>query len=220
MQNMDQAYEDIRENIVRAYTKVAASFSEVTDKRQATGDLDELLGYWSGPPGSVVDLGCGTGKDVEYFQSKGWEATGVDLCPAMLEAAGAAYQDCNFLVGDMTEHDTGPVDIVYSNSAIDHLPADRRAMLLARIAGSLSPGGLLYVKARENKTDTVVTSEEYGDPITRFYGALDEATFNAELEAAGFEIIRSETYGPDYSGIPGKKVKNKFRVFARKVAPT
>ena len=45
--------------------------------------LDEVLPS----PGRLLDLGCGTGRHLVHFAAKGFEVTGVDLSPEMLDIA-------------------------------------------------------------------------------------------------------------------------------------
>ncbi|HOX08496.1 MAG TPA: methyltransferase domain-containing protein [Planctomycetota bacterium] len=42
-----------------------------------------------GPPGRLLDLGCGTGRHLEHFARRGWQVTGVDLSEPMLGRAAA-----------------------------------------------------------------------------------------------------------------------------------
>lgn len=64
--------------------------------------LSEVLG--GAPSKNVLDLGAGTGEHARFLASKGFDVTGVDTSPAMLEksrGAEAAETNVRFIAGDM-----------------------------------------------------------------------------------------------------------------------
>jgi SAM-dependent methyltransferase len=58
------------------------------------------------PPGSALDLGCGTGTNVVYMARNGWEVTGVDFVRRAIKQARrkarAAGVSPRLIVGDVT----------------------------------------------------------------------------------------------------------------------
>jgi SAM-dependent methyltransferase len=53
------------------------------------GPGPELLGA----PGSVLEIGCGTGRALAFLAGQGIEAHGVDLSPVMVKKAGERWAD-------------------------------------------------------------------------------------------------------------------------------
>jgi SAM-dependent methyltransferase len=53
------------------------------------------------PPCSILDLGCGTGRDLRSLRKTCADCVGVDFLPAMVEFAKARSNEVTFLVGDM-----------------------------------------------------------------------------------------------------------------------
>lgn len=49
--------------------------------------LGLLAGQYVPAPGSILELGCGTGAHAELFAEKGWSVHGIDMSPYMLERA-------------------------------------------------------------------------------------------------------------------------------------
>jgi SAM-dependent methyltransferase len=49
--------------------------------------LDLLTNQCASAPGSVLELGCGTGAHAELFADRGWSVHGIDMSPQMLERA-------------------------------------------------------------------------------------------------------------------------------------
>lgn len=95
--------------------------------------------------GRLLDVGCGTGKDLEGFREMGWQVTGVEMSPY---AASAARQrlGCEILVGDFEEVPLGDkgFDVVRFSHSLEHLPSPRRA--LEKAYRILRAGGLLWIE--------------------------------------------------------------------------
>src|SRR6266498_355868 len=63
--------------------------------------LEEVLG--GAPSKKLLDLGSGTGEHARFLASKGFDVTGVDSSPAMLEKSRAAGGGVRFVEGDMRD---------------------------------------------------------------------------------------------------------------------
>jgi ubiquinone/menaquinone biosynthesis C-methylase UbiE len=95
----------------------------------------------------ILDLTCGTGSQVFYLAERGFEITGADFSPALLEIARAraaeASKPLNFIDGDMRSLHVGEYDAVITIfNAIGHLTPPDFATALANIHRNLKPGGI------------------------------------------------------------------------------
>jgi SAM-dependent methyltransferase len=55
------------------------------------------------PLGRALDLGCGRGQFTPELARRGWDAVGIDIAPAAIEAAkGQDTRGATYLVGDVT----------------------------------------------------------------------------------------------------------------------
>jgi SAM-dependent methyltransferase len=57
--------------------------------------------HLDGPPRSILDIGCGTGRDLEYLAKRCSDCVGVDFQPAMVDYASQHRPTIDFRVGDM-----------------------------------------------------------------------------------------------------------------------
>jgi ubiquinone/menaquinone biosynthesis C-methylase UbiE len=94
-----------------------------------------------------ADIGCGTGDHVAVLASKGVDAVGVDLSPAMVRKARAKYPDCTFLEGDVMRADLFPAQSLTHISCmyftLYYLPD--KARFFENCMRWLLPGGTLFV---------------------------------------------------------------------------
>ncbi len=102
-------------------------------------------------PGSVVDLGCGTGAATRLLRDRWPDAriAGIDGSPEMLAKARLALPGIDWAEGDFAAwRPSAPVDVLYSNAAL-HWTGDH-AGLFPRLFAALAPGGALAVQMPRN----------------------------------------------------------------------
>jgi ubiquinone/menaquinone biosynthesis C-methylase UbiE len=94
-----------------------------------------------------LDVGCGNGAAaIHVARELGLDATGVDVDPAQVEAAGRAAAGCDnirFLVADATRlpFADGEFDLVATSKLTHHVPGWEQAF--AELIRVLAPGGRL-----------------------------------------------------------------------------
>lgn len=117
--------------------------------------------------GPVLELGCGTGRFTIPLAREGFEMTGLDLVPAMLERARqkAAGLPIAWVQADARDYDLGRRFrlIIESGATFQHMltRADQLAFL-ARARAHLEPDGRLVVSALRPAPDlTADEAEEY-----------------------------------------------------------
>lgn len=112
--------------------------------------FEAAIGRFS-QPGSrqVFELGAGTAPYLAEWHRRGYDYTGLDLSPAMVEFARAKAQQlrigASFVLGDMREIDRnlGPFDLVYVLLGSLYVRSNREFLdHLERVAGLLVTGGL------------------------------------------------------------------------------
>ena len=123
------------------YERWAATYEETVEDAMDIALLERLGVEWGGV-GRAADLGCGTGRTGEWLAARGvGEIDGVDLSPAMLEAARARGVFASLREGDAVDTglDSGAYGLVTCCLVDEHL-ADLRP-LYAEAARLLRPGG-------------------------------------------------------------------------------
>ena len=133
-----------------AYEAIAPAYDEFTAHHDYEVVMDELLPVLERhglTAGSLLDVGCGTGKSFLPMLSRGWEVTACDISPAMVALARGKVDDSvRIEVADMRKLPAfGEFDLVWAvDDAINYLLnfAEIRAAL-AGMRDNLAPAGLL-----------------------------------------------------------------------------
>jgi SAM-dependent methyltransferase len=134
----------------RTYEAMASVYDDFTAHYENEAWLADLLLTLerNGLTGKrLLDVGCGTGKSFLPMLPRGWQVTGCDISPSMLELAREKAGDVVSLhVADMLElPHYGEFDLVWAlDDAINYLlsPAEL-AQALAGMRENLAPTGLL-----------------------------------------------------------------------------
>jgi trans-aconitate 2-methyltransferase len=109
-------------------------------------------------PVAIADLGCGPGNSTRILRDR-WpqaEIIGIDNSRQMIEAAKRTYPDQTWLLADVSQWtSSGPVDLIYSNAALQWLP--HHGVLLPRLLGMAAAGGALAFQIPSGTYATVRT---------------------------------------------------------------
>jgi len=95
--------------------------------------------------GSVLDLGCGSGRDSEYFISHGFDVTAMDASEEMCDLASIHIgQDVLKLTFD--EIDFNDVfDGIWACASLLHVPAIKMNDIMGKVVKSLKWNGVLFM---------------------------------------------------------------------------
>lgn len=173
------------------YQANAARFWEGTKDHDVRQNYAALLGSIEGkPPWTILDFGCGPGRDLAYFRSLGHEAVGVDGCRAFCEMA-RALSGCEVLEQDFLALDlpAARFDGIFANASLFHVPAAELPRVLGELRDALKPRGVLFSSNPRGNNEEGWHGERYG-----CYWDLDR--WRTLVTAAGFEEI-AHYYRPE-----------------------
>jgi SAM-dependent methyltransferase len=141
----------------RTYEAMAPVYDDFTAHHDYEGWIADLLKPLErhGLQGKrLLDVGCGTGKSFMPMLSRGWEVTGCDISPAMLELAREkAGEAVRLEIANMLELPRfGEFDLVWAlDDAINYLlSGEELELALAGMKDNLlAPSGLLLFDVNE-----------------------------------------------------------------------
>lgn len=140
------------------------------DDPAACGDpFEELAAFCDDAAvGSVLDLGCGQGRDALMFARAGHRVVGVDVSSVgirqMREVAEAEGLDVEGFVADICAYEPDErFDVVILDRVLHMLAADDRVRVLDTAMGAVAPGGhLLVAEGPKGMAPVRETVEEAG----------------------------------------------------------
>jgi SAM-dependent methyltransferase len=127
---------------------------------------------------TVLDLGCGGGRNSEYMIERGFE---VDASDGVPEMAALAEARLGRLVKVMRFEGLDVVaqyDAVIASAALHHVPRHRLPKILGRISLALKPGGLHFATYKSGGIDG---RDDYG----RYYNYPDQAVLEQLYRSGG-----------------------------------
>lgn len=166
-----------------------AAYSEVADQYEQThapkmADRADRFARSLSVPSTILDCGCGPGRDLARFVSHGHVARGIDLNPRFVAMANRQAPTDLCDLRDVATHLAGCFDGIWAAASLVHLDAADTSNVLHQFAELLRPDGRLYVCV--NTTGTTGWLDEPDG--RRWYTIWDRDAFVDEVEAAGFTI--------------------------------
>lgn len=132
--------------------------------------------------GSILDGGCGSGRDSLYFLQKGYDVTAFDPSDEMIKYAsqftGLSVKKLRW--EDLADKDK--YDAVWASASLYHVNRADMNAVFDKIADALKDNGILFASYRDRPDDF----EEGGRKFTSF----DKNTFSKFVQENGkFDII-------------------------------
>lgn len=159
------------------------------------------------PGARLLDLGCGTGLELEYYfkLNPAARVTGIDLAPGMLQTLGEKFpaRDLEFICGSYFDVPFGErrFDAAVSVESLHHFTQDEKTPLYAKLRRALRPGGHFILtdyfaatdaEERRRREELIRLRREQGLADDLFYHYDTPLTVEHETEAlraAGFTDV-------------------------------
>ena len=160
----DADLKQITERTLAHYNQRAQAFWEGTRDHDVRQNIEALLRHIEAtPPLTLLDFGCGPGRDLMAFSALGHHAVGLEGS-GPLAALARAHSGCevleqNFLALDLPTH---RFDGVFANAALFHVPGVALAGVLGALWRTLKPGGVLFSSNPRGDGHEGWNGERYG----------------------------------------------------------
>jgi SAM-dependent methyltransferase len=176
------------------YNERAGAFRDGTRDHDVSQNIAALLDRIEAePPFTLLDFGCGPGRDLKTFSALGHIAIGLDGATRFVEMArtesGCEVWQQDFLKLDLPERH---FDGVFANATLFHVPSLMLPRVLLQLHATLKPGGVLFSSNPRGRNEEGWSNGRYG-------AYHDIETWRARMAAAGF-VELDHYYRP--AGLP------------------
>jgi SAM-dependent methyltransferase len=178
------ALETLAARTLGHYDATARSFEEGTRAHDVSQNYEALLSAIDAPPPfTILDFGCGPGRDLAYFKSLGHEAVGLDGSARFVEMARAAT-GCEVLHQSFLHLALPAARFhgVFANASLFHVPTQELARVLGALRDSLEARGVLFCSNPRGDDTEGFNGERYGA-----YHTFE--SWRAHVTGAGFTEI-------------------------------
>ena len=167
------------------YDRVAVDYWHGTRNHDVSQNYEAFLEAIEGkPPYDILDLGCGPGRDLQYFNSMGHAVMGLDGSEALVSLArlnsGCEVLQQNFLAMNLPEC---RFDGVFANASLFHVPSQELPRILLEVSTTLKSRGVLFCSNPRG-------NNEEGLGGSRYSCFFDLDTWRDYVIDAGFIEVR------------------------------
>jgi SAM-dependent methyltransferase len=183
----------ISETTLSHYEASAESFREGTKDHDVSQNVEAFLRHIRGAaPFSILDVGCGPGRDLCTFRRLGHRAVGLEGAPSFVRMArqtGAEVWQQDLLALDLPAE---RFDGVFANAVLFHVPSQELPRVLSQLRATLVPGGVLFSSNPRGLDQEGWRGQRYGSFLTW-------ESWRSFVTAQGFEELE-HYYRP--TGLP------------------
>ena len=169
-----------------AYYQASAPHYTLSFGQAPSRHLDAFLDRLA-PGASVLEMGCGAGRDSARIAERGFTLDATDGTPAMVRKAnerfGIAARVMRFDELDAEE----TYDAVWAHACLLHVARADLPGVLASVHAALRANGLHFANYK-------LGSAEGRDPLGRLTNLPDEEWLELTYRAAGFAILATQRY--------------------------
>lgn len=143
---------------IERFRKLASDGADLTGEARL---VDAML-----PRGArVLDAGCGTGRIAAALHERGHAVVGVDVDPALIEAAEADYPGPRYLVGDLSELDLGETfdAAVLAGNVLVFVAPGTETDVLRRVASHVVPDGFVVAGFQVHRNLALADFDRYAE---------------------------------------------------------
>jgi SAM-dependent methyltransferase len=178
---MNDDPDDIARRTLDYYDQHAVQFFHGTIDHDVSQNMNALLDAITAPaPFTILDLGCGPGRDLKAFTARGHRAIGLDGSAQFADMA-RAFSGCEVWHQDFLHLNLPDAmfDGIFANAVLFHIPSRELPSVLSALHASLKPGGVLFSSNPRGNNEEGWNGARYGS----YY---DYATWEKFMMEANF----------------------------------
>lgn len=155
---------NIAELTLEHYNEHALEFWRGTREHDVSQNIGALLEHIQGmPPFTILDFGCGPGRDLRAMTDLGHVVVGLEGSEKFAEMArdqGYQVWKQNFLELELPDN---KFDGVFANASLFHVPSTELPRVLQELKATLKPGGVLFSSNPRGNNEEGWSNGRYGN---------------------------------------------------------
>lgn len=172
---------------INSYDKIAALWAATLSDDFWSAEYKKFTGFL--PTGKILDLGCGSGRDISQLLKYGYKCTGVDASEELIKLAKAKNPEAEFFVSsfyDLRLFEKS-FDGLWAAHSLLHIPKQNISGILNKIKTFLKPGAVAFVSMKEGNGEKMIEWQQSG--FNRYFVYYSQDEFAKILKDAGFGIL-------------------------------
>jgi len=171
------------------------------------------------PAGTILDLGCGIGRDAAMFSEAGYEVVGIDRAEQLLTIAEKRVPNATFVAGDLRAlpFDEETFDLIWSLASLVHFYDEDVLRALRECHRVLKKKGILFITVKEGQPQL---AKREGGPV--FFRNFKKEELLDLIRKAGFSVLSTSRSRQQRTNVHKRRKDHAgheyfYRVYARKV---
>lgn len=169
-------YEKLKEQTLNYYDSNAVAYAQATLHVNLKCSYNFFLPYIF-PSGTILDAGCGAGRDAKIFKSLGYQVTAMDASKGMVEISSEYIGQPTLHLSFEEIHFESAFDGIWCCASLVHVAPENLPLVFRNIKRALKPGGVWYM--------SFIAGESEGIRNGRYYHFLSESTLRNYIDATG-----------------------------------
>lgn len=161
------------------YEKNAKQYIEETINCDMKDQYDLFLQYMP-KTGKILDIGFGSGRDMIYFASKGYEVEGIDPTPSFIDNMKEKGFNVRQLMVEELQYEN-EFNGIWACASLLHVKRENLLKVLKKCRNALKDNGVMYCSFKYGNCE-IVKDE-------RYFNYLDEQTLKEILDTISFKIV-------------------------------
>ena len=113
--------------------------------------------------GSILDLGCGSGRDSKHFMELGYQVSAVDGSEEFCKRANSLLGiEVKYMLFDEIDF-ISEYDAVWACASLLHVPKNEIHGILQKVENSLKPEGILYMSFKYGTEERIAGERAFSD---------------------------------------------------------
>ncbi len=171
---------DLKKQTIETYNRsVGALAKKFANFGPRIYDIEKGFSYISKENPSVLEIGCGYGREAKEILKRTNKYLGMDISEEMIKMAREQVPEGKFIVADIEDYIFPKnLDIIFSFASLLHSDKEHLKLILERAHEALNENGILYISLKYDEYHSEAQKDEFGTRTYYFYTPEDIKELN------------------------------------------